>query len=204
MEETIIVNGVITPLKEYLKAKRSHSQQPKKKAKKQISETILAIQDINELTKKVKLLKSLSAYYDNAYRQWGQIAKIILSRKEIAKPFVQYRVKIKEVDKTINEINILAKKNNKAIFQYIETLSYQLDDIKQYIDSLANGISASGVISLYGNHESINGYGRRLGLKTLLSRTLGTAKQLQTIIERCNKVYTNGVDPLNYTKYAKL
>ena len=40
-------------------------------------------------------LKSLSAYYDHAYKQWGTIGQTILNLKEIRPTFVSYRVKVR-------------------------------------------------------------------------------------------------------------
>lgn len=200
----VTVNGVTMSLKDYRKIirERKEAAHPKKKApkrkKKELTEINLLSTDINTMMKKVKLIRSLSAYYDNAYRQWGTIARDIINRKEINSPFVMYRVKARELNNTIDSISEIAKKNEKAIYQYIEKLSYQLDDLRICIDNLCSGISKSGVMQLHGDHECINGRGRRLGLQTLVSRSWSAMCEINSIIRKCQNISDNGVDPFDY------
>lgn len=182
----ILVNGVKMSLSEYRKQKRAKNPTPNKKKTNIVSEIKILSSDINSMVKKVKLIRSLSAYYDNAYRQWGKIGSIIINRKEIRLPFVQYRVKAREVDRTMAKIQELAKKNDRTIFAYFEKLSYLMDDISGCITNLMNGIRKSGVMTLHGNHECINGKDRRLGLNVLMSRTYSAIKDIEAIIKKCN------------------
>lgn len=202
----VTVNGVTMTLKEYRKIIREKKEaaHPKKKVskrkKKELTEINLLSSDINTMMKKVKLIRSLSAYYDNAYKQWGTIARDIINRREINSPFVLYRVKARELNNTINNISEIAKKNEKAIYQFIEKLAYQLDDLRICIDNLCSGISKSGVIQLHGDHECINGCGRRLGLQILVSRSWAAMREINSIIRKCQNISDNGVDPFDYTQ----
>lgn len=202
----ITVNGVTMPLKDYkkmLKQKREALHPTKKTSKpkkKVVTEINLLSSDINTMMKKVKLIRSLSAYYDNAYRQWGRIARDILNCPEINGPFIRYRAKARELDNTMCDISVIAKKNEKAIYQFIEKFAYQLDDLRICIDKLCSGISKSGVMDIYGQHECINGCGRRLGLQTLVSRSWSAMCELQSIIAKCQDISKIGVSPFDYTQ----
>ena len=73
--EYIIVNGVRMSMDDYKKViKEKKSKLKIKKPKKVLTEINLLPSDIKEMMKKVKLIKSLSAYYDNGYKQWGNVA----------------------------------------------------------------------------------------------------------------------------------
>lgn len=201
--EFIIVNGQKMLLTEYKKAKRANIKNVTKKKvnKHKISNDMELISlDIKGMTRRIKLIKSLSAYYRNSYRQWGTIAKSIIQLEGIRKPFVFYNIKVKEMEQTLKVIEEIAKKNEKAIYQYVEKLSYQLDDIRQYIDELCSNIIKSGVIERYKEHECICGEGRRLGLKTLIGRSWGATMELHNIIKHCDNVSTEGVDAFAYTQ----
>ena len=193
--EYIIVNGVKMTLDDYKKViKEKKSKLNIKKPKKVLTEINLLPSDIKEMMKKVKLIKSLSAYYDNGYKQWGNVAKFIINLDEIRKPFVLYRAKAREIQKTMEEISAISKRNDKSVFQYIRTLSYQLDDLCTQMDLLFKGVSRSGIVAHYANHECINGSGRRLGLQTLMSRSWSATKELNNIIKRCQSISDKGTD----------
>lgn len=193
--EYIIVNGVRMSMDDYKKViKEKKSKLKIKKPKKVLTEINLLPSDIKEMMKKVKLIKSLSAYYDNGYKQWGNVAKFIINLDEIRKPFVLYRAKAREIQKTMEEISAISKRNDKSVFQYIRTLSYQLDDLCTQMDLLFKGVSRSGIVAHYANHECINGSGRRLGLQTLMSRSWSATKELTNIIKRCQAISDKGTD----------
>jgi len=200
--ETIIVNGITMLAKDYRKMKRAKANEGKKKTtkRKKASDMELMSLDIKAMTKKVKLIKSLSAYYTNGYRQWGTIAKNIIQLEGIRKPFVFYNIKVKEMVQTLKEIEEISKRSEKAVYQYVEKLSYQLDDIRQYIDELCSNIIKSGVIERYREHECICGQGRRLGLKTLIGRSWSATMELNNLIRHCNNVSVEGVDAFAYTQ----
>ena len=197
--EYIIVNGVRMSKNDYKKViKEKRSKLNIKKPKKVLTEINLLPSDIKEMMKKVKLIKSLSAYYDNGYKQWGTIAKRIINLDEIRKPFVLYRIKAREIQKTMEEISAISKKNDKSVYQYIRKLSYQLDDIRTQMDLLFKGVSESGIAYRYKDHECINGSGRRLGLQALMSRSWSATKELNNIITRCQAISDKGTDEFDY------
>ena len=197
--EYIIVNGVRMSKNDYKKViKEKRSKLNIKKPKKVLTEINLLPSDIKEMMKKVKLIKSLSAYYDYGYKQWGTIAKRIINLDEIRKPFVLYRIKAREIQKTMEEISAISKKNDKSVYQYIRKLSYQLDDIRTQKDLMVKGVSESGIAYRYKDHECINGSGRRLGLQTLMSRSWSATKELNNIIKRCQAISDKGTDEFDY------
>lgn len=187
----VLVNGVKMTTKEYkemMKAKLGITNKPKpKRRKKQETEIRILGSDIRYMVKSVKLINSLSAYYDNAYRQWGVIGRDLVNHRDIRPHFVLYRMKAREITNKLNDITDMAKRNSKAIYQEIENLSYKLDDIKQIIDNLSSGIVKSGLMDLYKDKEFICGAGRRLGIQTLVSRSCMAIKQINDVIRKCQK-----------------
>lgn len=188
-DSKVLVNGVEMSVKEYkamMREKLGIKAEPKKSTKKTITEIQLLSDDITNMYNKLKLMKSLTAYYDNAYRQWGTIANNILQHGRIQPYFVKYRCKIREINETLSSLETSSKRNSKMVFHYMEKLSYQLDDIRDIINNLCFGISKSGVMEQYKDHECINGCDRRLGLKIIMSRSWGAIKDLNKLIMECN------------------
>lgn len=188
-DSKVLVNGVLMSVKEYktmMREKLGIKTEPKKNTKKGITEIQLLSEDITNMYNKLKLMKSLTAYYDNAYRQWGTIANNILQHGRIQPYFVKYRCKIREINETLSSLETASKRNSKMVFHYMEKLSYQLDDIRDIINNLCFGISKSGVMEQYKDHECINGCDRRLGLKIIMSRSWGAIKDLNKLIMECN------------------
>lgn len=196
----ISVNGVTMTMAEYrkmLKAKMAANEkkQPKRhKAKKRETEITILPTEIKTMLKCAKVMKSLSAYYDNGYRQWGTICRDIINLKGIRPHFVLYRSKATEVENTINEIAHISKRNEKAVFAFVRKLSWQLEDTKEQMDKLYKGVTASCVIDAFGKYEAINGEGRRLGLRILMARTFKAVQDLETTIKRLQKIADMGVD----------
>lgn len=188
-DSKVIVNGVEMSVKEYkamMREKLGIKVDTKKKPKKVITEIQLLSEDVLNMYNKLKLMKSLTAYYGNAYRQWGTIANSILENRKIQPYFVKYRCKIRDISETLSNLETASKRNSKMVFSYMETLSYQLDDIRDIINNLCLGISKSGVLDMHKNHECINGCNRRLGLKVIMSRSWGAIKDLNKLINECN------------------
>ena len=188
-DSKVLVNGVEMSVKEYkamMREKLGIKEEPKKTTKRVITEIQLLSEDITNMYNKLKLMKSLTAYYDNAYRQWGTIANSILQHGRIQPYFVKYRCKIREINETLSSLETSSKRNSKMVFHYMEKLSYQLDDIRDIINNLCFGISKSGVMEQYKDHECINGCDKRLGLKIIMSRSWGAIKDLNKLIMECN------------------
>ena len=203
----IIVDGIETTLEEYRKIIRDRknkgkatktTKRRKKKAETELSELSY---EIETLIRQMSVLKSFAAYYDNAYRQWGTIANDILECKLIKAPFVQYRVCIREIDGLLDEVKAMAKRNERATFQYIEKISWKLQDIKKHITSIMSGARESGYLEAYKHHEAINGKGRRLGLQTLVLKAFNTVGKIEDTITRVNQIVDNGVDPFKYAEH---
>lgn len=196
--DTIVVNGIRIPMSEYRKRIKAKKNVNTKKVKKELTDINLLPNEIKYMMRNVRLLKSLSAYYNNGYRQWGRIAKLVISQKEISSQFVKFNAKQAEIERTINEIKEISKHNEKAVYAFVRKLSYQLDDIKEIMVELSKAVGYSGVISRFIDHECINGEGRRLGLRTLMSRSYKAVVELEKIIRRCQNISDNGIDALDY------
>ena len=203
-DSKVLVNGVLMSVKEYksmMREKLGIKAETKKNTKKGITEIQLLSEDITNMYNKLKLMKSLTAYYDNAYRQWGTIANNILQHGRIQPYFVKYRCKIREINETLSSLETASKRNSKMVFHYMEKLSYQLDDIRDIINNLCFGISKSGVMEQYKDHECINGCDRRLGLKIIMSRSWGAIKDLNKLIMECNtNCVFNNTNQINKTQ----
>lgn len=205
MECYIMVNGVKMTekqYKEYRKAKEAAKKPKTKKKKVKVSDinvkeiSAVAIQ-IERMLKPLTTLKSFSSYYDHAYRMWGNIARDILNLKEIRPHFVFYRVKVRELEALLDDIQKMAKRNERAAYQYVEKMAWKLDDIKTDINNIAKGVNSSGVIQQFKNHECINGTGRRLGLETLMNRTIKAISEIEDVIGTLQKIADDGVDVMN-------
>ena len=226
-EVYITINGVAMTEKEFKKYRQEklNSSQKKKttkkrKPKKEVKEISILAFEIEKLTKKLPVLKSLAAYYDNSHRQWGTIMNEILKPRNISKPFVCFRVKMRELESLINDINMMSKHNEKAAYQYVEKIAWKLEDIKADITELQDGVNKNnvevkgmenvmdengkmsmkivqGVIYKYANHECMNGKGRRLGLMTLMNRSFKALVELDIIVRQMKKIADEGVDVMN-------
>jgi hypothetical protein len=205
---TVKVGDKVMTIKEYkayVKAKKNETliakgrkpkeDKPKKRKKVEVKEISAVAWQIEKMMKPITTLKSFAAYYDHAYRQWGNIAKDILNLREIRQPFVFYRVKISELERLIADIEKMAKRNEKAAYQYVEKIAWKLDDIKTDITNINNGIQRSGVIQQHKSHECINGTGRRLGLQTLVGKSFKAMSQLEDVIGTLKKIADDGTDP---------
>lgn len=201
--DVIYVNGkkmTQKELKAMIKAKSIDSK-PKKKAKK------TAIQEIPSWVKTIVRhagpIKSLAAYYDNGYKQWGKIARVVIQEPQIYRPFLAFRSKVCDMTSIINEINIIGKHDEKAIFAYLQKLSWKLDDIKKDMDSLYHAVQESGVLYTFKDRECINGTGRRLGLAILMERTYQSIRNMNDTINDIEKVAVQGLDAMAYTDVNK-
>lgn len=204
--EYIIINGVKMTMKEY---KVYRKEKEAAKAKKTKKKAVKAPSDINvkeisgvalqieKMLKPLTTLKSFAAYYDHAYRQWGTIARDIINLKEIRPHLVFYRVRLRELEALLDEIQKMSKRNERAAYQYVEKMAWKLDDIKTDINNIAKGVNSSGVIQQHINHECINGTGRRLGLQTLMNRTFKAISEIEDVVGTLKKIADEGVDVMN-------
>lgn len=195
----ITVGGVTYTMAEYKKLKKNGEKNSKskktKKKKKSVKEISAVAMEIDKMLKPITILKSLSAYYDHAYRQWGTIANEILENRKIAPHFIKYRVNVSELDSIVADVKKMTKRNEKAAYQYVEKITWKLEDIKEHITNLMKGAVDSGLMELYRNEECINGKGKRLGLQTLASKTFKAIGQLEDAIGALKKIADEGTDP---------
>ncbi len=210
----IVVSGVKMTKKEYLKYKKEKNAEifsklskkkqreitkAKREAKKKRETEITILPGIiKDIVKNAGPIKSLAAYYDNAYRQWGTIATTILSLPEIKAYFVLFRADVHELTKVIEEITAIAKGNEKAVFSYIQKLSWILDNARGKMKSLYSGVVASGVLDQFKDKECINGEGRRLGLRILMERTFNSMDAIEKAIAEINRIAHDGLSPEEY------
>jgi methyl-accepting chemotaxis protein len=191
----VIVNGVARDLKEWKKSIKKATKA--KKAKKFANEVRITTEEVKTLVSSVKIMRSLTAYYNNAYKQWGRIARTLINFKGINRPFLSYILKANEVEKTIKEIAEIGKKGEKAVFQYIQKLAWQMEDVAKYITELAKGVNESGIMRGFKGHECIEGEGRRLGIRILVQRSSKAVKDINEIVCRLTNIAENGTDALN-------
>lgn len=208
----IIVNGVKMTIEDWKKSvlekqkerrgkKRFLKIEKPKKEVKTKKEVVEVAEEIENLLKPITTLKSLAAYYDHAYKQWGTIGKQILEHHKIRPHFVFYRAALRDLEKLLDDIQMMSKKNEKAAYQFVEKTAWKAEDIKIHINNIMSGAAESGLLDAYKTHECINGKGRRLGLRTLANKSLKSVSQLEDAIEALKKIADNGVDPMNYGEH---
>lgn len=203
--DVIYVNGVKMTQKEFkaMIAAKKKAAAPKRKKKAPKTEIQEMPSWIKTMIRNAGPIKSLAAYYDNAYKQWGNIAKTILQLPEIRSSFTVFRANAREMETLLNEITTLGKHNEKSIYAYIERLSWKLDDIKTNMDKLYGDVRNSGVIQQFSDKECINGVGKRLGLSILMDRTYVSINKLSKIIKELEQLVSQGNDIMKYNIYSK-
>ena len=207
----IIVDGVKMTIKEWKisvaekqKTRRGKKRfldlKPKKVEKKE-KEISLIVEQIEKMLKSMITLKSVQVYKNHAYRSWGTIANEILAHRAISKPMSEYCVRLGELNKLIEDIQEMAKKNEKAAYQYVEKIAWKLEDMKQNIVEIIKGVEASGVCERFKGHEAIYGKGRQLGLQTVVRKCLKTISEVEDVIGTLQKIADEGVDPFKYGEH---
>ena len=201
--KTITVDGKVMKLTDYKKLMRQRSKKTKKttavtKKKHETEITVLPNEVKNLMKKNAKLVKSLSAYYNNGYRQWGTVAKNIINLKGISTPFTKVNNLSIELNQIFDDINRIAKGNEKAAYQYVLKYSWKLDDLRTSMDELYNGVTESGVLQQFGDRECINGEGRRLGLLTLMRRVSKSIGEFEESIQEIKELGVGHMDAMEY------
>ena len=187
--QTIIVNGVTMTMAEYNKKVRALKKAKRKK--KELNEIQLLPTDIKTLMRNVKVFKSLVAFYNNGYKQWGTIHRQVLNIDDMGGKFIFVKSSILEINSIIEEICSIAKKREKSVYAYVQKLSYKMNDVKTRLQALYDVVIGTNIInSPFANHEIINGTGRRLGLKILMYKTSDAINEIDAIISRLNEMST--------------
>ena len=178
-------------------------EKPKKQSKQQKEINAVAI-EVDKMLKPMTALKSIQVYKTHAYRSWGNVAKEILAHKGISKPMAQYCVRYGELNELVSEIQKLAKNNEKAAYQYVDKVSWKLDDMKQDILDIIKGVEHSGVCQTFKGHEAIYGKGRQLGLQTIVAKSLSTIGEIENIVKALKDIADNGTDPFHYGDHMSI
>lgn len=196
---TIIIDGKRLTMAEYQKSVKT--KKATKKAIKTPKEASVVASTIEQLVKPMTALKSLQVYKAHAYRSWGTIANEIMAYRPIKRAMASYCVKFSEFNGLMKQIKNLAKKNEKAIYQYVEKLSWKLDDMKADINEIAKAVKESGVCNTFKHHEAINGVGRQLGLKTVINKCLANISTMEEAIKTLQDIVDKGTDPFKYGEH---
>lgn len=191
---TIEINGKKMTVEAYNKM---HKKTVKRERQEKMIQTLSPY--VKKLIKDVKVLKSLAAYYDNGPRQWGHVCTDnIINHPLISKPFNAYRMSAYDMSALMGEIEKIGKKNEKDIFQFIQKLSYKVDDAKMHIQELAKCVEDSRVCDFYKDERCINETGRRLGLSILMTKALLSMSDIENISKELDSIAAKGVDAFDY------
>lgn len=196
-ETYVVVNGVSMTIKEWRQYKREKNGKPKKRTPK-VTTYSLITDETTAMMKSVAVLKSIVAYNENAYKQWGTIANTILEAKHIRKPFTGVVSLTKDCIELYDKITNLAKKKDRDVFQFVEKLGWKFDDLRTELEKLTDGIRESDVLRQFNTHECVNGTGRRLGLRVLTRRSYKATDDLLKICKRLDEIVSKGVDAFEY------
>ena len=195
--QMINVNGVMMTLKEF-RTKSRNTQKAKKQAK-EMSAIKLLPTEINYLMKQVKVIKTLGAYYDNGYKQWGTKCRdYVINHNDMEIPFLNVRMRSRELMEIAKDIEKISKKGEKAVYQYVQKFAWKLEDVQKAMEQLCKGVRKSGVMEHLKDYEFINGTKRRLGLHILVVRSSKAIDDLYQIIYKLSDISVNGVDTFSY------
>lgn len=189
-----------TTYAEMIKARQAkkRAEAKAKKAKKTTSLHKLNAEQAIRLVKSLKILKSLSAYREHGYRQWGKICRDnVINHPYISTHLGRAYLKYNEIQEQIDAIEA-ERKNSKDVYQLVEKLSYLIDDMKSIMTELTKGIRDSRVCEFYADHEMINGDKRRLGLAVLVQKSLLALLDIDNIFVEVNNIGVNGADISTY------
>ena len=206
----ITINGVTYTTIEYKKMLAEKKKADRKASGKKVKvvkaqkEIGIVAEMVSELVKSMTTLKSIQAYREHAYRQWGTIAEEILAHGKIRKPMAQYCLQFCELKELVAEIEKLAKRNEKAAYQYVEKVIWKLDDMKASINAITKGVNDSGVCERFKGHEAIYGNGRRLGLSTVVKKCGKTLTLMESAVKELEKIVENGTDPFLYGTHMSI
>lgn len=192
--DIIYVNGEKMSLKAFRK------QQRKSVKSKRMTNGIRNLpQELKYIMREIKVIKSLGAYYDNGYRQWGTKCRdYVLKLPQISLYFALFKMRSHELNDIAQDIKKISKKGEKAVYQYVQKFAWKLEDVKSAMDSLYKAVRNSGVLEHFANYEFINGNKKRLGLKTLMVRTSIAIDKLDNIISQITEISEQGVNTFSY------
>lgn len=193
---TIIVNGKRMTMDEYMASIKAKKAEKTAKREKSFIQELPPY--IKTLVKNIKVLKSLSAFYDNGYRQWGRVAREIINNPLIEGSFASFRLSVNEIASVVNDIENIGKKNEKDVFAYLEKLSYKIDNTQKHMNNLCHGVNESRVCEFFKDKEVINGVGRRLGLQELMFRSLHSMTEIDKVKTELLRLRKKGLSAFEY------
>ena len=98
----------------------------------------------------------------------------------------------------------MGRRNEKAVYQFVEKLAWKLEDINGHISNIMQGARDSGYLERYRHEECINGKERRLGLKTLVGRSFKAISQIEEIVNALKKIAEEGTDPFSVGEHMSM
>lgn len=189
---------------ERAKAKAEGRKIVKVKKTKEVKEIGIVSEKVQELMKSMPNLKSIQNYRNHAYKAWGTIANEILAHYPIRKPITDFCIQFRELNELIDQIEKLAKRNEKAAYQYVEKIIWKLDDIRTSINQMTKGVNESSVCVRFKDHESINGKGRNLGLATVVKKSAKTLARMEDVAKELEKIVAEGTNPFLYGSHMTI
>ena len=186
------------------KAKAEGRKIVKVKKAKEVKEIGIVAQKVQDLMKTMPTLKSIPNYRNHAYKAWGKVSNEILAHYTIKQPMTAYCIQYRELLELIEQVEKLAKRNEKAAYQYLEKMIWKLDDMKASINQMTKAVNESGVCVRFKDHESINGKGKNLGLATIVKKCAKTLTQMENVVKELETIVKEGTDPFLYGTHMSI
>lgn len=202
MESNTVVrtNGTTQTTAELRAEIRAKRNKKTKRTPRTTSVTIVG-EYISLIEKNLGVLKNIRAYRNNAKRQWGQVAEMLLNLNGIRKPMTLLVADIIRAEELITTIKGLSKRNQSDTFQYLQKLSWKFMDINDNLQSLIAGVDGTGVLTQFATHECVNGKDKRLGLRVITNRARKATDKIVQYCAELDGILNQGRDPLEYDTY---
>lgn len=205
----VTINGVGMTKAEYETYRKSKNAEngvaPKKKARRRKATTINLLESLVKKTMKTtNIVKSLTNFIDNGKKEFGHATEYILTQHPTLHPrFSVLRLKIRELESKANEVQMYARKNEAEVYQYIENLSYRLDNLRLEFDKCVEAIRESGILIDFRNERCIYETGRRLGLNEIVRRSNKAIPQMVQMYNELQEIaMTHGTDVSVYDPFT--
>lgn len=208
----VTINGVGYTKKEYDAYKKAKKEaNPKKSVKKTTRRKTKKANEIEMLAPLVKktlnttnIVQTLINFIDNGKKQFGHATEFIIRQHPTLKHrFAILRNRIRELDTKTKEVERFSASRESDVYQYIENLSYRLDDLRLEFERCIDAINDSNVLNIYKNERCIYETGRRLGLREIVRRSHGAMCKMVRMYEELQDIASqNGADALVYNPYT--
>lgn len=189
--------------KKEMDAKHGIVKKPRKRRKKATEINLLAPL-VKKVLRTTNIVGSLINFIDNGKKEFGgKFEYIVRTHNFTAVRFSVLRLRIRELNAKTAEVNHFASKNESETYQYIEKLSYILDDVRDEFAKCIKAIEDSGVLIDFKNETCIKCTGKRLGLAEIVRRS-GRAipAMIRMFDELQNISLQNGDDIFAYDPYT--